>query len=122
MIKKLLVSFLVSFVFSAYAVDKSKNTVNLSEVDKQAMELGRKVLKVKEALKNPDKKESFEAIKSLGHDSRYYVLVRGWLTQHIHMTESYKGTSKYKSSKDYKKKIDARQLALQKMLRAIDLE
>ena len=43
MIKKLLVSILVCFVLQAYAEDKSKKLDQLSEEDKQAIELGRKV-------------------------------------------------------------------------------
>ena len=94
----------------------------LSEEDLHALELGRKIIRAKAALQEPGKQGSIAAIKDLGLDSRYYVLVRGWIVQHISMTESYKGTSTYKNSDKRRKEIDGRIAALQKMLRATDLE
>ncbi len=94
----------------------------LSKEDVHALELGRKVIRVKSALKAPEKRASIDAVRELGLDSRYYVMVRGWILQHISMTESYKGTSVYKESEQRRKEIDKRVLGLRKMLRAIDLE
>ena len=94
----------------------------LSPQDQHALELGHKVIKAREALKTPAKQASIAAIRDLGLDSRYYVMTRGWITQHISMAESYRGTSKYKQDGKYRKEIDDRITALRKLLRAIDLE
>ena len=94
----------------------------LSPQDQQALDLGRKVIKARAALKVPAKQTSIETIRELGLDSRYYVMTRGWITQHISMAESYRGTSKYRQDETYRKEIDDRITALRKLLRAIDLE
>lgn len=93
-----------------------------TEQDRHALEVGRKVIRIKAALEHPEKKESMEAVRSLGLDSRYYVMVRGWIVQHINMTKSYRGTSTYKQSDERKKTIESRIVAYQRLLRAIDLE
>lgn len=95
---------------------------SLSPQDQQALELGRKVIKARHALKTPGRQSSIADIRDLGLDSRYYVMTRGWITQHISMAESYRGTSKYKQDEKWRKEIDDRITALKKLLRAIDLE
>lgn len=44
-----------------------------------AMELGYRVQAVLEAIQNPAAPSALQAITDLGHDQRYYVMVRGWL-------------------------------------------
>ncbi len=102
--------------------EETEGIAMLSDQDKEALELGRKVINVKAALQTPEKRTSIEAIRDLGLDSRYYIMVRGWIRQHISMTESYRGTTTYHDSEDRKKEVDGRIKALQKALRAIDLE
>ena len=50
---------------------------DLTVKDREALELGRKILAVKTALQDPCENASMKAIKDLGNDSRYYVLARG---------------------------------------------
>ena len=90
--------------------------------DEEAMALGRRVLAVKTAFEHPEAPESLEAIRALGNDSRYYVMVRGWVIQHLQMAESYMGTSSYRDDPVRKQAVDERIAALKKALRAIDLE
>lgn len=90
--------------------------------DEEALLLGRQVLAVRQALKNPETPESLEAVTALGQDSRYYVMVRGWVLQHIQMAESYRGTSDYKDSPERRLEVEKKISALQNMLRRIDLE
>ena len=80
--------------------------------------LGQKVLAVQTAINNPDLPESMPAILALGHDSRYYVLVRGWLSQELQGSKSIAGAlhPKINPQLDYKIQF------LQKAIRAIDLE
>jgi hypothetical protein len=51
--------------------------------DQSAMELGRKVLAVREALQNPRGLNAMQAVTDLGQDQRYYVMVRGWLAYQL---------------------------------------
>lgn len=95
---------------------------DLSEADQQALELGKKVLAVQAALQSPCEASAMDAIKNLGHDSRYYVLTRGWIHQHLRMAESYRETQKYRETEEYQKQIDTRIQCLQKMIRTLDLE
>lgn len=90
--------------------------------DEEAMVLGRQVLAVKQALENPEAPESMAAVTALGQDSRYYVMVRGWVVQHIQMAESFRGTSEYKQSPDRQLEVEKKISAYQKLLRMIDLE
>ncbi len=103
--------FLVSSLLAAVEVS-----------DEEAMVLGRQVLAVKQALENPEAPESMAAVTALGQDSRYYVMVRGWVVQHIQMAESYRGTSEYKASAERKLEVEKKISSYQKMLRRIDLE
>jgi hypothetical protein len=84
--------------------------------------LGKKVLAVQAALQSPCETSAMDAIKDLGHDSRYYVLTRGWIHQHLRMAESYRDTQKYRETEEYQKQVDKRIQCLQKMIRALDLE
>ncbi|MDF3128501.1 hypothetical protein P0Y35_04775 [Kiritimatiellaeota bacterium B1221] len=90
--------------------------------DEEAMVLGRQVLAVKEALANPQAPASLDTVTALGQDSRYAVMVRGWLVQHIRMAESYRGTSEYQNSPAGKLEVEKSISSYQKMLRRIDLE
>ena len=46
----------------------------------EATLLGQRVLAVQAALQNPGAPGSIQAVEDLGLDSRYYVMVRGWLS------------------------------------------
>jgi hypothetical protein len=61
----------------------AEETVKLSSHDREALQLGRKVLAVKAAIRNPEAPESMAAILDLGRDSRYFVMVRGWLAMQL---------------------------------------
>lgn len=123
MVSTVLCCIAIQFVPSVEGKERGeKNTGKLSAQDMHALELGRKVVKVKAALQSPEKQASMDTIRDLGLDSRYYVMVRGWISQHISMTESYRDTSPYRESAKRKKEVDDRIAALRRVLRAIDLE
>ena len=90
----------------------------LSKEDREALELGRKVLAIKAAIERPDSPGALKAVRSLGLDTRYYVLVRGWLTQQLRGDQSILDASRDKP----RPKIEARGAFLKKAIRAIDLE
>ncbi len=83
-----------------------------------AQELGRKVLAVNEAIHNPIAPNAMQAITDLGLDSRYYVLVRGWLSQKLQGDMSLLEANKERTSS----KVTQRITFLQNAIRAIDLE
>ena len=84
--------------------------------DVEAMELGYKVAAVKVAIQEPDAPGAMHAITSLGHDQRYYVMVRGWLTYQLQGDRSL-----FEASPD-QTEVRARVDFLQRAIRAIDLE
>jgi hypothetical protein len=112
----------VQSIEPAIADQPVAEALHLNERDEDALELGRKVIKARAALANPDKEGSIGAIKALGLDSRYDVMTRGWIQQHISMTESYRNTASYRDSDQRKNEVEGRISALKKMIRAIDLE
>lgn len=51
--------------------------------DQDACGLGERVLAVRAALEDPDMPGAMRAVVELGTDSRYYVMVRGWLAMQL---------------------------------------
>ncbi|MFO1491367.1 MAG: hypothetical protein U1F77_07460 [Kiritimatiellia bacterium] len=86
--------------------------------DPDALELGRKVLAVQRAIQDPTSPGAMEAVTALGHDQRYYVMVRGWLSQQLAADRSLRDANKERTPKPVLDRIDF----LQKAIRAIDLE
>lgn len=118
----MLCSIATQVVFPVEWKENPQCIEQLSDQDKHALELGRAVLKVKNALQRPEKQGAIDAIRELGLKSKYFVMVRGWIILHIRMTESYRGTTTYAKSEERKKEVEDRIKALGKMLQAIDLE
>jgi len=90
----------------------------LSSEDQVALELGRKVSAVAEALKDPGKPGAMQAIVELGLDQRYYGLVRGWLSQQLRGDLSIRDASGERTPDLVGKRIEF----LEKTIRTIDLE
>ncbi|MGI9309059.1 MAG: hypothetical protein ACR2P6_07345 [Gammaproteobacteria bacterium] len=80
--------------------------------------LGQAILDIQYALDNPTAPESLDAITRLGHDSRYYVMVRGWLVQELHGLQSISAGKDGSIGAHQRAKLDF----LQQAIRAIDLE
>jgi len=92
--------------------------VDPSPADEHALWLGHSVLAIAAAVRNPDAPDAMEAVLELGLDSRYYVLVRGWLVMQLRGDMS---ISQAKNG-DVSPQIAARTAFLEKAIRAIDLE
>ena len=86
--------------------------------DSEAGELGSLVLDVHAAIANPEAPEAMDAITRLGTDSRYYTMVRGWLSQKLAGDRSILEASGDNASPE----IVARVEFLERAIRAIDLE
>ncbi len=98
-------------------VDESLHD-NLASEDLSALELGRKVLAVRKAIRNPSGPHAMSAVTELGHDQRYYVMVRGWLAYQLQGDMSILDANKEQTRKEIKERIEF----LQKAIWAIDLE
>ncbi len=86
--------------------------------DQSARDLGIKVLAVQKALRHPKAPGAMDAITALGRDSRYYVMVRGWLVQELAGAESIRDANREVIAAELRERIDF----LHKAIRAIDLE
>jgi hypothetical protein len=82
-------------------------------------QVGTMVLAIQAALKAPEDPNSLETIAKYGTDSRYYVMIRGWLVQVKSGVESQLAAAKDPA---LKAKHQQRATFLKKALRRIDLE
>jgi hypothetical protein len=82
-------------------------------------QVGTMVLAIQAALKAPEDPNSLETIAKYGTDSRYYVMIRGWLVQVKSGVESQLAATKDPA---LKAKHQQRVTFLKKALRRIDLE
>jgi hypothetical protein len=86
--------------------------------DQAALQLGRRVEAVREAIQHPEAPDALVAIIELGRDQRYYVMVRGWLAWQLQGDLSIASASHGQSPDN----ISARIKLLTMAIRAIDLE
>ena len=86
--------------------------------DQAAMALGRKVLAVRKAMQSPRAPNAMKAVTDLGHDQRYYIMVRGWLSYQLESDLSILAAGKEQTRDEVKARISF----LKKAIRAIDLE
>jgi hypothetical protein len=94
------------------------NADSVSDPDPDAAQLGRRVLAVEVALGNPSAPGSLQAVRDLGLDSRYYVLVRGWLAMQLEGDRSIVAAKPDAAGAEIKRRIEF----IERALRAIDLE
>lgn len=90
----------------------------LSEEDRAALVLGRKVLAVAAAIKHPDSPGAMKAITALGQDQRHYVLVRGWLAYQLQAERSLLEANEGRDQAKFEKRVTF----LEKAIRLVDLE
>ena len=92
--------------------------VDTLRADEHALWLGRRVLAIAAAVRNPDAPDAMAAVLELGLDSRYYLMVRGWLVMQL------RGDMSIAQARngDVSPQIAARIAFLEKAIRAIDLE
>jgi hypothetical protein len=89
-----------------------------SQDDAHAMWLGRSVLAIASAIRHPEAPDAMEAVRRLGHDSRYYIMVRGWLEMQLAADSSILEARQG----DVSPLITARIAFLREAILAIDLE
>jgi hypothetical protein len=86
--------------------------------DADAMELGYKIAAVNESLQNPEAPGALQAITDLGHDQRYYVMVRGWLMFQLQGDMSLLESTRQQGLDQVRARVDF----ILRAIRAIDLE
>jgi hypothetical protein len=102
----------------AAVVRGDQAVATLEDCDRQVLNLGYRILAVQDAIANPETPGAMQAILELGHDSRYYVMVRGWLELQLRADSSILAASRG----DAPPNIVRRVALLQKAIRALDLE
>ena len=116
------VSIVFAFVLLLPAIgvtgDGGLEPVDRSRADENALWLGQRVLAIAAAIRNPDAPDAMAAVLELGLDSRYYIMVRGWLALQLRGDMS---ISQARNG-DVSPQITARIAFLEKAIRAIDLE
>jgi len=90
----------------------------LSEEEQAALEIGRKVQAIERAIQNPKAPEAMTAVTELGLQSRFYVMVRGWLSHQLSGDQSILDANKDRTENGIKE----RSAFLQRAIRAVDLE
>ena len=108
----------IAIALAMFAVAGMPGHAGESGHDAVACELGTAVIEVANAIGDPTKEGAMEAITTLGTDSRYYLMVRGWLVQQIAADRSILATGSGASRDD----LETRVAQLQRAVRLIDLE
>jgi len=82
-------------------------------------QIGMMVKMIETAIQEPEKPESLEIIAMYGTDTRYYVMIRGWLTQKLAGVQSQNQAS---HNDDQNSELMQKEIFLTKAIRRIDLE
>ena len=106
----LLVTGIVKFIYLDATLINEKE---------QKIRVGLMVEEVQLAIITPESKQSLKTIQQYGTDSRYYLMIRGWLVQ---VASGVKSQLNAERDKRKKSALQARYNALQKAIRSIDLE
>ncbi|TBW49839.1 hypothetical protein EZI54_19195 [Marinobacter halodurans] len=85
----------------------------------EAERIGHMVQAVDAAIDRPADPESLDTLVRYGTDSRYYIMIRGWLSQELEGVES-----QYEASRnpERRQRLQARADFLRQAIRRIDLE
>ena len=106
------------FTFLFFILFCSNICVASKLTDTEATELGYRVSAINAALQNPGAPGAMQAVTDLGHDQRYYVMVRGWLMYQLQGDMSILQASQGQVPDAIRVRIDF----IQQAIRAIDLE
>ena len=93
-----------------------------SKIDNNKLEqqvIGQMVQHLDVAINSPTDKDALQTIVKFGTDSRYYLMIRGWLVQKLNGIES---RLQAQQSQAKKSVLAAEVDALKEAIRAIDLE
>ena len=112
--------FTLGTVLPVSATESPQNKPHSPQVKaSEEYQIGVMVKAISAAIKSPEHPKSLKTITQYGQDSRYYVMIRGWLVQELQGVESqYQATRNPEDKAKFKPKLTL----LQKAIRRIDLE
>ena len=85
----------------------------------EACRVGEAVLAISRTLDDPTQEGALAAVTDLGHETRYYILVRGWLVQELAGCEGIESVGKPEVMRP---ELEAKIAFLKRAIRVIDLE
>ena len=106
------------FTFLLFVLFFSTISAASELTDAEAAELGYRISAINTALQNPAAPGAMQAITDLGHDQRYYVMVRGWLMYQLQGDMSILQASQGQAQESIRARVDF----IRQAIRAIDLE
>ncbi len=117
-IRELLFMQIRQFTFLLFVLFLSTISAASDLSDAEITELGYRVAAINAALHNPAAPGAMQAITDLGHDQRYYVMVRGWLMYQLQGDMSILQASQGQAQESIRTRVDF----IRQAIRAIDLE
>ncbi len=119
MVNKLLFKYFLFFFLSVFISCACASQTVTKDSANEAYEIGAMVQNIQVALKAPNDQQSLQTIINYGTDSRYYMMIRGWLFQELVAVESQLHASK---EAKIRAKFQNKSNFLKQAIRAIDLE
>ncbi|WP_299790530.1 hypothetical protein [uncultured Shewanella sp.] len=111
---------ITSYLSAQEPVFTTSKSTSLSEEQKsEEYRIGVMVKALSAAITSPAEPESLEIITRYGTDSRYYVMIRGWLVQELSGVQSQLDANRNDKAKE---QLIERVALLSKAIRRIDLE
>ncbi|WP_354624991.1 hypothetical protein [Psychromonas sp. MME2] len=117
MMNKNVFSYCLLLCLSFYINSSNAAQIIDSENNNNTYQIGRMVQKIQIALDTFDEKQSLQIIVAYGTDSRYYMMIRGWLFQELVAVESQLYAAK---KAQVKQAFQDKSNFLKKAIRAID--
>lgn len=117
-----LLSLTTLIVLTLNPANEINNTFDTEVVSKKKTEqqvIGEMVQQLQIAISSPADDNALQTISKFGSDSRYYLMIRGWLVQKISGIESRLQAQKSQSKREV---LMTEVNALKQAIRAIDLE
>ena len=119
-------AYLISFTLAASLLGSIQVTAkdnNFYDESSQTYQIGVMGEAISDALTRPNDSESLVTISQYGTDSRYYVMIRGWLVQELAGVKSQLDASQVnESNSENKQKFIDKVAFLQQAIGRIDLE
>jgi len=109
--------FLTLLFASSPSISAQQASVN--DASKQACEIGMMVQALQVAIRTPQEQKSLQIIYDYATDSRYYVMIRGWLFEELVGVESQLHASH--NAKEIAR-LQLKSDSLKRAIRTIDLE
>ncbi|MGL4206224.1 MAG: hypothetical protein ACRCRW_08945 [Aeromonadaceae bacterium] len=96
---------------------EAEEACNQSAQEQEALVLGQQVLRLRQALAQPEAADSMHSVLELGQQQAAYVMVRGWLSYQLQADRSLLAGNKEPSEE-----VLRRVTFLQQAIRRLDLE